>query len=545
MTQPKLPFFDRLETNNVEPPEPKKDAGTKSGLPEAAQYMNWLFVQGWQWFRGLQGAYADIVVGTAGQVTSKDATHTIANFAAAVANGDKILILDGTQTLAANVLITETDVEVFFQTEAIIAKASTFTFTISGARSRTFNGRFSGFGTNDLVLSGGDSLWNISEGLIAWFNVGTSQVIGPGFIKGNVLNISGLLVVTNAAPELVLLETGVAADNGRWNINAQTTQLRMRLVNDADSAATNWLTVDRTGMIVDTITFPNGIVRIDDTTPSTSSTTGAFTVAGGLGVVGDIFTSGKIEVESTQPVISLVESDQGADEKRWRTVLGSGNLFFATRTDADGAGEDWLAVARTGIVIDSVTFPNGVLLVTDGIQVDTIDEITGGNGVVVDGLAIKDSGFKTGGTAIIRPGGIILSSVADVTRTTTGNFLTLTVPANTLNGDGKTLRVRVFGVTTGAGGTKLIKLNWAAIDFAPLIVAAGSQDWSLECVIVRESLDNQQGAQTGMESAGAQVCDVKDFTGDESTNIDIIFTLQSITGGGDITMKAITVELLN
>ncbi len=688
MTQPKLPFFDRLETSNVEPPEPKKSAGTKAGLPEAAQYMNWLFVQGWQWFRGLQGAYADIVVGTAQQKTDKEATHTIADFAAAVANGDKILILDGTQTLAANVLITETDVEVYFQTEAIIAKASTFTFTMSGARSRIFNGRFSGFGTNDLVLSGGSSLWHISEGLTAWFNVGTSQVIGPGFIKtGTQVHVisasAGAPAPYIGADELVLEGSGEA---GLTILGGATSLLRIAFGDSGSStdgviayknaaAGSQEMQFHVNGALRLTING-SGDVAIDSTTPSTSPTTGSIVIAGGAGIALDLFVGGKIsgqQIASTgggSPAVgydmivgSAGEVSSGAadrDASDWAANVNSGDkVYFLSSiafvrsetftgiTDVQidfGPGTNWTAggftfnlsstshrwtirnmwisgFAASGINIQSqgvqiyvtqggspsqfnmagsrsfvmdassgggfmqsnlfemdaagkitlasvdvtgttpatstttgsivaaggagialALWVGGLVNIAGILSVDTINEKTAATGVTIDGLTIKDSGFKTGGTAIIRPGGIILSSVTDVTRTTAGGFLNLTVPANTLNGDGKTIRARAFGVTSGAG-TKLIKFSWDATDFAALIVAAGSQDWSLECIIVRESLDNQQGVQTGMESAGAQICDVKDFTGDESTNLDLVVTLQSI-GGGDCTMKAVVVELI-
>lgn len=44
----------------------------------------------------------DIVVGSSQQVADDVATHTVSDFVAAISNGDKILILDGTHTLVRN-----------------------------------------------------------------------------------------------------------------------------------------------------------------------------------------------------------------------------------------------------------------------------------------------------------------------------------------------------------------------------------------------------------------------------------------------------------
>ena len=65
--------------------------------------MNWFFNQIYKWFRGLQGGYFDIVVGSAAQVTALEATHVLDDLDdALVTAGTKVLILDGTHTLLSN-----------------------------------------------------------------------------------------------------------------------------------------------------------------------------------------------------------------------------------------------------------------------------------------------------------------------------------------------------------------------------------------------------------------------------------------------------------
>lgn len=143
MSKPKIPFWASNETNVVEPPTAKKNEGAKPGLPEAAQYLNWPLNVIWKWLRGLQHQYGDIVVGSAAQVTSLDAQHeftndtTLAAFAAAVANRDRIVFLGNqTHTLTENLALTEDDLEFVCEAGAIIDLASTYTITLSGARNK-------------------------------------------------------------------------------------------------------------------------------------------------------------------------------------------------------------------------------------------------------------------------------------------------------------------------------------------------------------------------------------------------------------------------
>ena len=154
MTKPSIPHWDSDETNNDEPPASKKAGGHQAKRPEAAQYVNWLFVRAWRWFRGLQHGYADIVVGSAAQVTAKEATHTVATFVAAISAGDTVVFLDGVHTLVRNEDITEADVEIIPEDSTAILAFGGFTFTMSGARARIKDGLLlSGAGAGDLILS--------------------------------------------------------------------------------------------------------------------------------------------------------------------------------------------------------------------------------------------------------------------------------------------------------------------------------------------------------------------------------------------------------
>ena len=61
------------------------------------------------------------------------------------------------------------------------------------------------------------------------------------------------LTLEDAAPFIDLIETGVAANNGVWRLQANSEQLLLRLGNDALSAFVNIATIDRTANTADTI----------------------------------------------------------------------------------------------------------------------------------------------------------------------------------------------------------------------------------------------------------------------------------------------------
>lgn len=65
--------------------------------------------------------------------------------------------------------------------------------------------------------------------------------------------MTGGLIISNTAPELTLLETGVTADNGRWDMYANAEKLSIRAVNDANTVAGTALSIERTGTVIDSI----------------------------------------------------------------------------------------------------------------------------------------------------------------------------------------------------------------------------------------------------------------------------------------------------
>ncbi len=150
------------------------------------QYVNWLFNRIHKWLLGLQGSYFDIVVGSATQVTNLEATHVIADLDdTLVTTGTKILILSGTHTLAANLSLSNDDVSVISESSLSIIDVATFTFSLSGLRTKS-KVRVINAGAGDIIVSGSGSEIVGIDMEISEFNTSagvTAETIGSNAAK--------------------------------------------------------------------------------------------------------------------------------------------------------------------------------------------------------------------------------------------------------------------------------------------------------------------------------------------------------------------------
>jgi len=140
-----------------DPGSTKKLAGWIYTERPPFQFLNWLWNITSKWFMGLQGSYADIIVGSATQVTNNEATHVVDDLNdVLVVAGSRITILDGTHILASNLALTNNDIIIESESTEAIIDVSTFTISISGLRT------FSKFnlinaGAGDVSISGAGS----------------------------------------------------------------------------------------------------------------------------------------------------------------------------------------------------------------------------------------------------------------------------------------------------------------------------------------------------------------------------------------------------
>jgi len=78
---------------------------------------------------------------------------------------------------------------------------------------------------------------------------------------------SGELVISGTSPQLFFDDNDAGVNGKLWDFVASETIFNFRLVNDANTDATNWLTVERSGTTVTDVSFPNGNVGIGTTAP--------------------------------------------------------------------------------------------------------------------------------------------------------------------------------------------------------------------------------------------------------------------------------------
>jgi hypothetical protein len=109
--------------------------------------------------------------------------------------------------------------------------------------------------------------------------------------------------------------------------------------------------------------------------------------------------SGVTMLWGTTPNLIHYESDGAVDYKVWEVYGSGGVLVHRVFSDAFGAGDIWMQVERTTTTVDAVRFPNGIVDVYDQLNVrattycDTFAEYTGGAGITLDGVLLKDSGI--------------------------------------------------------------------------------------------------------------------------------------------------------
>lgn len=153
-----------------------------------------------------------------------------------------------------------------------------------------------------------------------------SQSIAPTWTATHTFSKSGggtsaATLLSSAAPATAWNETDAAADNKLWDLLANGEQLLGRVVNDANSAASNWIAVDRTGTTVDSVTLAGQVI---------SSTSGK-----GLSV--------KEGSNCKQGTATLVA---GSSVVSNTSVTANSRIFLTSQ--ADGGTPGWLRVsART------------------------------------------------------------------------------------------------------------------------------------------------------------------------------------------------------
>ena len=188
------------------------------------------------------------------------------------------------------------------------------------------------------------------------------------------------LLIESNAPDLAFLESDAAANNKVWDFVVNSEQLTARIVNDALSAATNWLTVDRTGTTVDSVNFPNGNVGIGMTgvAPQKFTVDGAarFRQSGNTRYRSDLnVASGAVEINAFDDTGGVyiplklsglpVSLHANGDTTNALYLAANGNLGLRTST-AFGGGQGVFAIANRAVAPSSNPVGGGVLYASSG-----------------------------------------------------------------------------------------------------------------------------------------------------------------------------------
>lgn len=97
--------------------------------------------------------------------------------------------------------------------------------------------------------------------------------------SGTVGRVRDELLIISGVPDIAFCEADATADNKYWDIAIEGEQFFMRAVADDNLTANPWIIIDRTGITIDTVTFPYGNVSITNNV----SIGGTFQVTGRLG----------------------------------------------------------------------------------------------------------------------------------------------------------------------------------------------------------------------------------------------------------------------
>lgn len=240
-----------------------------------------------------------------------------------------------------------------------------------------------------------------------------------------------------------------------------------------------------------------------------------------------------------EPRLRLSESDQTTNETLWDVDLNGKVLAFRTRTDADGAGVNWLAVTRgTGTAISNITFGNatnnpgftfsGSGLVTGSTGgFTTTGPVTGGRltptsstgGVNSINLPATNTLGMVTNSALrlwadtyigVAKGGVTMSSteranvggVSYTNTTQTGNTAATetdafshTLTANTLGSNGESIEFEAAGTFAATASTdKRVKVVFGSTTLfdSGALATTGGTSWSIRGTIVRTGATTQK-----------------------------------------------------
>jgi len=282
-----------------------------------------------------------------------------------------------------------------------------------------------GVGTNNYILSADSTQ---STGL-KWSNDATLNDVIVSSISDGTLSISsGNITLASAITSTIFNTSG----DSSWTSNILT----------GGTASGSNLVLRSTSDVT------KGYVNIDESTVSSSKTTGALVVGGGIGCSGniycaDLYTDGS-SLHIGNGTISISSDDVVI------TPNGTGKVSTANVIQGGSFSDGTLSISGGDITsVNNITASNTItgLIIKGEIQADTISEITLNNGVSIDGVSCKDNCVTTSGTII---GGTFSDSLGS---TITGGTIT---GAKFISTDGLNSESKTTGAVVVGGGVGIL-----------------------------------------------------------------------------------------
>ena len=315
-----------------------------------------------------------------------------------------------------------------------------------------------------------------------------------------------------------------------------------------------------------TTDLTDAVVAILSTEESTSPTTGALTVADGLGVAGALWVGGlaniagaatlqstlavtgvikgttsgglgAFQAEAAEAVYGWIETGVAADNGKWRFTADGEGLVLQTLNDAVSVAANIMNIQRTGTVVDSVAFSGTTLTIAGTLAVTGVTTLTGG-------LA-KDTSVATNSTETLLIGGVIHLDPATYTRAgVTGVLATYTLPAGTLAVDKQAVRITVWGTKSGSAASAVVQFRFNAGAQVSYTIVAGETAWRVIWYIVRTGAATQDFSAS--YSANAAIATDSGTDAETLANaLAIDLNVSSINAADTVTQEGFIVEFLN
>lgn len=200
------------------------------------------------------------------------------------------------------------------------AVANSITLT-PGITGETFN---DGSATKQISAQNGVVIIT-TDGLGQWYLAFDSSRTYDNVTLTGTTTLTGTEIIQSAAPSLVFNETGVTANNGRWDFVVDGEAWRLRATNDAGSSATNIIMIERTGNTIDSITLGGPLVSSSTFSSTKAAETGYSRVTPNMCRV-DVLPSETLLTRDTITLVTGPTGSKGLILRLMAASVGAGSI---------------------------------------------------------------------------------------------------------------------------------------------------------------------------------------------------------------------------